>query len=67
MNETGAGGLACGGVHGGPLGSGPATLAHLTKLSEKEALTLHGMGPVSPTALRAALKAEGLRDQIRVK
>ena len=36
------------------------TLTHLSKLSEKEILAFHGMGPGSIPKLRKALEAEGL-------
>jgi len=40
--------------------AGLTTLKKLSKKSEKEILQLHGMGPASLPALRAALKTAGL-------
>ncbi len=40
--------------------AGIKTLKQLAKHSEKEILSLHGMGPASMPTLRAALKKEGL-------
>jgi hypothetical protein len=40
--------------------AGLVTLQKLSKISEKELLALHGVGPASLPVLRAALKAEGL-------
>ena len=40
--------------------SGINSLKKLAKLTEKEVLALHGMGPASIPRLRAALKSEGL-------
>lgn len=39
--------------------AGYTTLVHLTKVSEKELLTLHGMGPKGTRKLREALVARG--------
>ena len=41
-------------------GEGITTLKALATRSEREVLTLHGMGPGSLPKLRSALKAEGL-------
>jgi len=39
---------------------GIKTLKQLSKFSEEEILSLHGMGPASIPKLRSALEAEGL-------
>jgi len=41
-------------------GAGIKTLSQLSKLTEKEILQLHGMGPASLPALRNALAKNGL-------
>lgn len=41
-------------------GAGLNTLAKLSRVSESELLSLHGMGPGSLPKLRAQLKAKGL-------
>ncbi|MBL7930335.1 MAG: hypothetical protein JNL60_00450 [Bacteroidia bacterium] len=41
--------------------NGIKTLKQLSQYSEKEILSLHGMGPSSIPKLRAVLKAEGLQ------
>lgn len=40
--------------------NGITTTRHLSKLTEKEVLALHGMGPASLPALKKALAADGL-------
>jgi predicted flap endonuclease-1-like 5' DNA nuclease len=41
-------------------GAGYTRLAQLTKVTEKELLQLHGMGPKAVRILREALAAQGL-------
>lgn len=41
-------------------GLGISTLKQLSKYSEKEILSLHGIGPSAIPRLRASMKAEGL-------
>lgn len=41
-------------------GSGYVNLDHFTKLTEKEVLALHGVGPRAIMELSKALKAKGL-------
>ena len=47
--------------------NGITTLNELSAFSEKEILTLHGMGPGSLPKLRSALKQEGLSFKITKK